>query len=114
MPNYQGNTSLTDPELAAEIKASNVDILLVALGCPKQERWIHDNFANSNAKVAMGVGASLDFLSGSVQRAPGLCQRLKLEFLFRLCQEPKRLGLRYLKDFLYYRRILKQLTTANN
>ena len=105
--------NLSDPALAAEIKASGAQILLVALGCPKQEYWIRDNLDACGARVAMGVGASLDFLAGVVHRAPPIWQRLHMEFLYRFIQEPKRLGLRYYRDWRYYRHCLNTLNSFN-
>jgi N-acetylglucosaminyldiphosphoundecaprenol N-acetyl-beta-D-mannosaminyltransferase len=107
-PTYAAGASLRDAPLAREIRASGADVLLVALGCPKQEYWIRENLADSGARAAMGVGASLDFLAGTVRRAPRLWQRLRLEFLYRLIQEPRRLSRRYWLDFWFYRRARRQ------
>ena len=98
-----------DPELAAQIAAAGVDILLVALGAPKQEDWIRRNFTASGARVAMTVGGSIDMLVGRVRRAPRWVQRLRLEFLFRCLQEPRRLGGRYWQDVWYYRSLRRSV-----
>jgi len=83
--------------LSAEINALSPDFLLVALGAPKQERWIRDNVNRiPNVKVAIGIGGAIDYCSGHVRRAPAGAQRLGLEWLFRLFLQPER-----------YRRILK-------
>jgi N-acetylglucosaminyldiphosphoundecaprenol N-acetyl-beta-D-mannosaminyltransferase len=66
------------------------DILLVAMGIPKQEKFIKDHMYEIGAKVNMGVGGSFDVLSGNVKRAPGWMQRLQLEWLWRLMQNPKK------------------------
>ncbi|HEX2698521.1 MAG TPA: WecB/TagA/CpsF family glycosyltransferase, partial [Anaerolineales bacterium] len=69
-------------------------ILFVGLGCPKQERWMA---AHSDLPmVKIGVGAAFDFLSGSKPQAPSWIQKIGLEWLFRLIQEPRRLWRRYL------------------
>ncbi len=107
-PSYPTGASLIDVDLAQAIQASGAQVLLVALGCPKQEYWIRDNLAATGARAAMGVGASLDFLAGTQRRAPRLWQRLKLEFLYRLIREPRRLGRRYWRDFWFYRRAKRQ------
>lgn len=107
LPSYAG-TAVADPALAAEIRASGADILLLALGCPKQELWMHANLAASGAPVAIGVGGSLEFLAKVTRRAPRFVRALRLEFLFRLLCEPRRLGGRYLKDYLYWRRIRRE------
>lgn len=84
-------------ELSAEINALSPDFLLVALGAPKQERWIRDNVDRiPNVKVAIGIGGAIDYCSGHVRRAPKRAQSLGLEWLFRLFLQPER-----------YRRIVK-------
>jgi len=68
----------------------------LAEGVPKQEEFIARNREKINARILMGVGASLDFLSGKKPRAPLLMRTIGLEWLFRLLHEPIRLGSRYL------------------
>ncbi|MBI5071115.1 MAG: WecB/TagA/CpsF family glycosyltransferase [Deltaproteobacteria bacterium] len=85
------------PDLALErVRAARPDLLLVALGSPKQERWIHRALPRLRPAVAVGVGASFDFLAGRVRRAPRWMSRAGLEWLYRLWQEPRRLAVRYL------------------
>lgn len=84
-----------DPVLE-RLRAARPDLVLVALGSPKQERWIHRSLAGLRPAVAIGVGASLDFVTGRVRRAPGWMSAAGLEWLFRLFQEPRRLAVRYL------------------
>jgi N-acetylglucosaminyldiphosphoundecaprenol N-acetyl-beta-D-mannosaminyltransferase len=79
-----------EPALLDEIRASGADILLVALGVPRQELWIRQHLATLGVPVAMGVGGSFDVFAGRVQRAPKVFQTLHLEWLFRLIQEPWR------------------------
>ena len=74
------------------------DMLLVAFGNPKQEKWLAMNRHRLKVPVCIGTGASLDFLSGSVPRAPRWMQSNGLEWSFRLMQEPARLATRYLND----------------
>lgn len=69
----------------------NCDILFVAFGSPKQEKWIYENFRSLDANVAIGVGGSFDFISGEVRRAPEWIQRIGLEWLFRLIIQPWRI-----------------------
>lgn len=78
------------PQLVKRINDSGADILLVALGSPMQEKWIHDQKKLLKVKICMGIGGSLDVLTGKVLRAPGLFQKLGLEWLFRLVREPSR------------------------
>jgi exopolysaccharide biosynthesis WecB/TagA/CpsF family protein len=82
--------------VAAEIRAAEPDLLLVAMGNPKQELWLSRWLAATGAGVGFGVGGFLDFQSGRVPRAPGWMNRAGLEWVFRLIQEPRRLARRYL------------------
>ncbi len=93
-PPYRTLTSDEDDEIRQLIVGSGVRILFVALGCPKQERWIHRH--RDLPVVMLGVGAAVDFHAGSVRRAPLWMQRNGLEWLFRLGMEPRRLWRRYL------------------
>ncbi|WP_422374602.1 WecB/TagA/CpsF family glycosyltransferase [Roseibium sp.] len=81
--------------LCAEINATRPDLLLVAMGNPRQEFFIARNRAQLNVPVAVGVGALFDFMSGAVVRAPAFVRKAGLEWLFRLLQEPRRLFHRY-------------------
>ncbi|WP_084668863.1 WecB/TagA/CpsF family glycosyltransferase [Spirulina major] len=87
-------TPAEDQELIERINASGAGLVFVALGCPKQERWIIEHRGKINA-VMLGVGAVFPFYAGTVQRAPERMQQLGLEWLHRLQQEPKRLWKRY-------------------
>jgi len=73
-----------------EIKASGADILFVGLGVPKQEYWLSDNLQSTGAVAGMGIGGSMDVISGNLQRAPAVWQKLCLEWLYRTIQEPWR------------------------
>ena len=75
-----------------EIEARRPDILLVALGMGRQEKWVWEHGHRLPVKLAIGVGGSLDVYAGRVQRAPELFQRLGLEWLYRLVRQPSRLG----------------------
>lgn len=87
--------------IIADIRRERPDILFVAFGCPKQEKWIYANYRDLGVPVSIGVGATVDFLAGKVKRAPRWIGAIGLEWLFRLAQEPKRLGGRYAKDFRF-------------
>ncbi|WP_202079417.1 WecB/TagA/CpsF family glycosyltransferase [Caldalkalibacillus salinus] len=76
--------------IVRQINAAKPDLLLVALGCPRQEQWIAKYKETLQAKVAIGVGGSLDVLAGEVKRAPVLWQKLRLEWLHRLLSQPSR------------------------
>ena len=78
------------------INATRSDILLVAMGNPKQEQWIARHLDRLNVPVSIGVGALFDYLSGRVTRAPRWMLDLGLEWIFRLLLEPGRMWKRYL------------------
>jgi N-acetylglucosaminyldiphosphoundecaprenol N-acetyl-beta-D-mannosaminyltransferase len=92
----------TQPELLARIRAANPDVLMVAFGNPKQEKWIARFGPQINVPVMMGVGGSLDFIAGKTRRAPQWMQRSGLEWLYRLMQEPRRLWQRYAADLMVF------------
>lgn len=101
--------------LIEKINAAAPDILLLALGNPKQEYWLLQHKDRLQVKLLVGVGALLDFMSGNVPRAPLWIQHLKCEWLFRLFGEPKRLFRRYTIDMarffwlcIQYQKRLKQ------
>lgn len=73
-------------------KSGRLDILFVALGYPKQERWIYENLPKIPVTVAMAVGGSFDYISGAVPRAPKIVRNLGFEWLFRVLVEPWRLA----------------------
>jgi len=79
-----------------EVVAARPDLVLVAMGAPKQERWIHHNRERLGAAVGVGVGASLDFVIGRIARAPRWISNAGLEWFYRLAREPRRLAHRYL------------------
>lgn len=72
------------------INAAKPDALLVCLGAPKQEYFMEDHDAQLEVPVMAGLGGSMDVLAGNVQRAPEFFQKYGLEWLYRLCKEPKR------------------------
>jgi N-acetylglucosaminyldiphosphoundecaprenol N-acetyl-beta-D-mannosaminyltransferase len=83
-------------ETIEQLVAVKPDLVLVALGAPKQELWIDRYGDGIKPAVAMGVGGSLDFVVGRIARAPAWMSRAGLEWLFRLWQEPRRMWRRYL------------------
>lgn len=78
--------------LVEKINETNPDILFVAWGQPKQEKWIYKNLHKLNAKVLIGVGGTFDVVAGKIKRAPVWIQKIGLEWLWRLFKEPKRIG----------------------
>ncbi len=84
-----------EADVIARINAAKTDILLVAMGVPKQEQFIARHQTELTCKLAIGVGGLLDFVSGRIPRAPLWMRKLKLEWVFRLACEPRRLFRRY-------------------
>jgi N-acetylglucosaminyldiphosphoundecaprenol N-acetyl-beta-D-mannosaminyltransferase len=78
-------------DVVRDINAASPDILLVAMGFPRQERWITTNLPSLNVKVAVAEGGSFSFMSGAVPRAPGWVRRAGLEWAYRLARQPWRL-----------------------
>jgi len=83
-------TSEEEPKIIESINSSKADVLLVGLGAPKQEKWIHKNKDKLNVKVCIGVGGTFDGLSGKAKRAPEFFRNHGLEWLYRLYKEPWR------------------------
>ncbi len=83
-------TEADDEEIVNDINSSSPDILLVALGAPKQEQWISSHLDRLDARICIGVGGTIDILSGRVQLSPDFFRRHGLEWLHRLYKEPRR------------------------
>ncbi len=83
-------TDKDDADIVNAVNGTNADILLVALGAPKQEKWINSHLDRLNCKVCIGVGGAIDVLSGNTKLAPDFFRRNGLEWFYRLCKEPKR------------------------
>ena len=80
------------------ISNAQPDLLIACFGCPKQEKWIYENYLKYDAKVSICAGATVDFLAGNVNRAPKWMSEFGLEWFYRFTQEPKRLFKRYFID----------------
>ena len=94
-PPFRALTVEEDAQVTSEIVRSGTQILLVGLGCPKQERWMAAHQDRIRA-VMLGVGAAFDIHAGEKPQAPAWMQSAGLEWLFRLASEPRRLWRRYL------------------
>lgn len=101
-PPFAKLLEMDDAEILRRLREARPDILLVAFGCPKQEKWIYRNYRNTDIPCAIGVGASLDFIAGKFKRAPVWMRRTGLEWIFRLIQEPRRLFNRYVLDLGFF------------
>lgn len=80
------------------VRAARPDVLVVGLGAPKQEVWVHKQRGKIEASVVLCVGATIDFLAGERSRAPVWLQRIHLEWFYRMMGEPRRLFWRYARD----------------
>jgi N-acetylglucosaminyldiphosphoundecaprenol N-acetyl-beta-D-mannosaminyltransferase len=94
-PPFREPTFAEDCQIVNAINASRAHIVFVALGCPKQEKWIAAHKGRVNAPM-LGVGAAFAFFAGVKPRGPAWMQKLGLEWLYRLTSEPRRLAPRYL------------------
>lgn len=83
-----------------KINDVNPDIVIACFGCPKQEKWVYENYQKYNAFVSICAGATVDFLAGNVKRAPKWMSEHGLEWFYRFVQEPRRLFKRYFVDDL--------------
>ncbi len=84
------------PEIIERIKDAKLDILLVAMGSSKQEKWVDRYIRPNHARLVLNVGALFDFASGSMPRAPEWVIKARMEWLYRLYKEPSRLWRRYI------------------
>lgn len=103
-PPFRELTEEEDEKITRRINDSGADFVWVALGAPKQERWMYEHRGRVGG-LMIGVGAAFDFIAGTVKRAPMWMQKLCLEWVFRIMQDPKRMIPRYLNTnfaFLYY------------
>jgi N-acetylglucosaminyldiphosphoundecaprenol N-acetyl-beta-D-mannosaminyltransferase len=85
-----------------EINARSPHLLVVGFGAPKQEVWLHEHAPRLQVPAAIAAGATIDFLAGRQRRAPAWMQRLRLEWLYRLATNPRRLAGRYAKDAVVF------------
>lgn len=93
--------SWPNEDILEDVKTMQPDLLLVAVGCPKQEYWISQYYKNAGVPLSIGIGASLDFICGTQVRAPVWIQKIGMEWSWRMLRDPKRLVKRYAKDFYY-------------
>jgi N-acetylglucosaminyldiphosphoundecaprenol N-acetyl-beta-D-mannosaminyltransferase len=95
-PPFRPLTEAEETEITNRLNGSAIDVLWVALGCPRQERWMHVHRDKLRVPVMVGVGAAFDFIAGAKRQAPRWMREIGLEWLFRLLQEPRRLWHRYI------------------
>ena len=98
-----------DPIVAQAIRATGADVLLVAMGNPDQELWLRNNLAATGCRMGFAIGALFDFMAGDTQRAPPWVRAARMEWIYRLAHEPRRLARRYvLGNPLFLARVLGQ------
>ena len=93
--------------LNREISAAGPDIVVVCLGCPKQEKWVYENYRKYDGTVSICAGATVDFLAGSVKRAPAWMSDHGLEWFYRFMQEPGRLFNRYFVEDIKIMKLIR-------
>lgn len=114
-PPFRELTKDEDAFVTSEIKMSDVDVLFVGLGCPKQELWMSDHKEDLDC-LMVGVGAAFDFIAKNKKMAPRIMQVLGLEWVFRLLIEPKRLWRRYLilNPLFIYHVVIRAIKTRTS
>lgn len=96
--------------LIEQVARAKPDIIWVGLGSPKQDRFMRDYLPKLDTTLMFGVGAAFDFHTGRVRQAPAWVQRIGMEWLFRVCCEPRRLAKRYFRNNpLFAWRLLKEV-----
>jgi len=104
--------NMNHADILARLETAQPDLLLVAFGSPKQEKWVNLNVGRLKVPVSIGIGGSLDFLAGTQTRAPKLVQRLALEWLWRMFSDPPRLFRRYVGNIGFFFSTVLQLAAA--
>jgi N-acetylglucosaminyldiphosphoundecaprenol N-acetyl-beta-D-mannosaminyltransferase len=112
-PELSTLTAAATQRLIARIRAARAQIVLVAFGQPKGERWLYANYRELGDVVAAQVGAAIDFAAGEVSRAPRCMQTLGIEWLYRFYLEPARLWRRYLANSCFLTRSLARGVRAS-
>ena len=116
-PPFRPLTPSEEREVVEQINSSGADVVWVGLGAPKQDYWVARFRPMLEAPVLLAVGAAFDFHTGRVRQAPRWMQRVGLEWLFRLTQDPRRLWRRYVIGnprfvFLVLRQVLSARRSA--
>lgn len=106
-PPFHELSEAEDAEEVRKINESGADIIWVGLGAPKQENWMYEH-KDKVQGVMIGVGAGFDYHAGNIKRAPKWMQKMSLEWLYRLLQDPKRLFKRYLVTNTRYLYLIKK------
>ncbi len=106
---YQHGFMTDDAAVVEQINAAHPDVLLVGMGNPIQERWIHEHLPQLNVAACLGIGGLFDYWAGNVRRAPAWIRRLGHEWLWRLYEQPALKARRYLiGNPLFMTRVLRE------
>lgn len=97
-PPFRRLNAREETQLQESVRASRPDIMWVGLGTPKQEKFMAEYLPRLDITLMVGVGAAFDFHTGRVKQSPRWMRRCGLEWFYRLCQEPRRLAKRYLRN----------------
>jgi N-acetylglucosaminyldiphosphoundecaprenol N-acetyl-beta-D-mannosaminyltransferase len=89
---HHGFFDWNSDDIPSEIQQTEPDFVFVALGVPRQEKWISENMPKFRKGVFMGIGGSFDVIAGTVQRAPEIWQKVNLEWAYRIMKQPERIG----------------------
>jgi N-acetylglucosaminyldiphosphoundecaprenol N-acetyl-beta-D-mannosaminyltransferase len=104
-PPFRPLTAEEDAAIVERIQSLSPTFVWVGISTPKQERWMYEHHGRLGRSILLGVGAVFDLHAGLKTRAPKWIQSAGLEWLYRVCREPRRLGRRYLTTvptFIYY------------
>jgi N-acetylglucosaminyldiphosphoundecaprenol N-acetyl-beta-D-mannosaminyltransferase len=112
-PPFRNLSPEEDQAYVDQINQSGAHVLFVGLGCPKQEAWMAAHRGRIQA-VMLGVGAAFDYHAGTIERAPKWMQKIGMEWLHRLCSEPRRLAKRYaVTNSVFIYRMTKTMAFGN-
>lgn len=100
------NDEAENQKILDAVAESEPDVVMIGLGAPKQELWIGRHAEQLQAKAALCIGATIDFLAGEKSRAPRILQKLGLEWVHRMATEPSRLAKRYARDAWIFPRLV--------
>lgn len=103
--------TMNHADILARLEETKPDLLFVAFGAPKQEKFANMHVRRWSVSVSMGVGGSLDFLAGAQKRAPGWMQKVSMEWLWRMFSDPRRLFRRYAANMVFLTRAVSQMNS---
>lgn len=96
------------------ISDAHPDIVIACFGCPKQEKWVYENYKKYNGAISICAGATVDFLAGNIKRAPKWISECGLEWFYRFLKEPKRLFKRYFVEDMKIIKLARKYRNEEN